>query len=115
MTVKERWLAALRSGDYKQGKDSLKTEANTFCCLGVLCDVVKDDLGAYWSEVEPGAWRKSFMVDGVYYNTEYPPYEVNELIPTLTMGQRSTLIRMNDTAGSVNTFAVIADYIEENL
>ena len=37
--VKALWLDALRSGDYVQGKYALRTEDNTFCCLGVLCDL----------------------------------------------------------------------------
>jgi hypothetical protein len=33
-------LEALESGEYKQGKDRLRTLSNnTFCCLGVACDV----------------------------------------------------------------------------
>ncbi len=36
--VKEKWLAALRSGDYTQGQDVL-WHKNKFCCLGVLCDI----------------------------------------------------------------------------
>ncbi len=37
--VKKQWLEALRSGKYKQGKDSLIKETNdgfSYCCLGVL-------------------------------------------------------------------------------
>lgn len=38
--VKTKWLDALRSGEYKQGKNVLHDEAtDTFCCLGVLCDL----------------------------------------------------------------------------
>lgn len=41
--VKELWLQALRSGDYKQGHGKLKTRAYggtvEHCCLGVLCDL----------------------------------------------------------------------------
>lgn len=44
-SVKKRWLDALRSGKYKQGKGNLM-DANPvgdgparFCCLGVLCDL----------------------------------------------------------------------------
>lgn len=38
-TVKRKWLRALRSGEYKQGRGSLKTRAGNFCCLGVLTDL----------------------------------------------------------------------------
>jgi hypothetical protein len=34
-----KWLKALRSGEYRQTKEVLKSDEG-FCCLGVLCDVV---------------------------------------------------------------------------
>ena len=34
--IKEKWLTALRSGEYKQGKYYLKNDNNCYCCLGVL-------------------------------------------------------------------------------
>ncbi len=44
---KEKWIAALRSGDYRQNRGSLRRmvdETNFgYCCLGVLCEVLKED------------------------------------------------------------------------
>ena len=40
--LKKRWIAALKSGDYKQGRSRLN-QNNQFCCLGVLCDLLADD------------------------------------------------------------------------
>lgn len=40
--IMEKWVAALRSGEYKQGKYSLHSEGK-FCCLGVLCEVALRD------------------------------------------------------------------------
>ena len=37
--IQAEWVAALRSGEYKQGTGVLRSEANEFCCLGVLCDL----------------------------------------------------------------------------
>ncbi len=37
--VKEKWVKALRSGHYQQGKGMLRTHDDAFCCLGVLCDL----------------------------------------------------------------------------
>ena len=41
--VKALWTAALRSGDYKQGRavlcEQLSDGTYIYCCLGVLCDV----------------------------------------------------------------------------
>jgi hypothetical protein len=45
--IKARWVSALRSGKYEQGQHYL-CEEGKFCCLGVLCDIVKDDLGLKW-------------------------------------------------------------------
>ena len=35
----DKWINALESGEYKQGKHNLRTNDDTFCCLGVLCDI----------------------------------------------------------------------------
>ena len=38
--IKQMWIDALLSGEYQQGKDVLHNlKDNTFCCLGVLCDI----------------------------------------------------------------------------
>lgn len=40
---KKKWLEALRSGEYKQGRRRLKTKLSDgsyeYCCLGVLCEI----------------------------------------------------------------------------
>lgn len=35
-----KWVAALRSGEYKQGKTYLNRN-NEYCCLGVLCEILE--------------------------------------------------------------------------
>jgi hypothetical protein len=45
--IKGLWLKALRSGEYKQGREYLNN--NGFCCLGVLCDL-------YAKETDHGRW-----------------------------------------------------------
>ena len=39
--VKKKWLEALRSGKYKQGRWALRNGDNEYCCLGVLCEVAR--------------------------------------------------------------------------
>lgn len=42
--VKEKWVAALRSGAYKQTNGCLRSErrdGTSYCCLGVLCEVLE--------------------------------------------------------------------------
>lgn len=59
-TVKAAWIAALRSGEYKQGYGKLRTNYSTekeYCCLGVLCDLyIKTSDEAYWWD---GSYFKS--------------------------------------------------------
>jgi hypothetical protein len=44
--IKAAWLAALRSGEYEQGKYALTTETESgtlqHCCLGVLCEIIPE-------------------------------------------------------------------------
>lgn len=41
------WLAALRSGEYEQGRGCL-SDNGKFCCLGVACDIaVKQEMGVW--------------------------------------------------------------------
>lgn len=47
--VKAKWLAALRSGQYKQGPGYLRRN-DQFCCLGVLCDLFAKEGHGDWQE-----------------------------------------------------------------
>lgn len=40
----KKWVAALRSGEYEQGKDALQSTAG-YCCLGVACAVYEKEVG----------------------------------------------------------------------
>lgn len=100
--LKERWVAALRSGKYPQGRDNLREPEGGFCCLGVLCDLVA-----------PGGWRVSW--DGTYYTHQGYGATNPELYRPLgvTADAEAELIDMNDS--EEKTFTEIADWIEENL
>lgn len=41
--LNERWIEALRSGKYEQGKHVLESNDGCFCCLGVASKVHKND------------------------------------------------------------------------
>lgn len=41
--VKEKWIAALRSGEYRQARGVLNDGQGGYCCLGVLCEVAKQE------------------------------------------------------------------------
>jgi len=65
--VKTLWVEALRSGEYQQGKLLLKPTKNTFCCLGVLCDL------AVKANVENISWGESEEHNGhgIYHDNNY--------------------------------------------
>jgi hypothetical protein len=46
--IKQKWVSALRSGDYQQGRNYLRTD-NGFCCLGVLCDLYGKENNVEWN------------------------------------------------------------------
>jgi hypothetical protein len=110
-TYKQQWVAALRSGQYSQTKGQLRTteaiakmvqQPVGFCCLGVLSDVVKDEIGGYWDS------HGNFH-DGDGGNNGYClPLSVVKL--TGLNDKQDTLATMND-GGS--TFNEIADWIED--
>jgi hypothetical protein len=54
---KRKWVEALRSGKYKQGKHQL-TDGDTFCCLGVLTDLYIKENGYAWGSDYVGSWPK---------------------------------------------------------
>jgi len=84
--IKEKWLNALRSGEYLQGKDSLQPAPNSFCCLGVLCDIaIKEKAidNAQWIEADEGNGLKfaSGMLSNEpdFYRQSYETEEDGEL------------------------------------
>ena len=49
--VKKKWINALRSGEYYQGREMLKDEEGAFCTLGVLVDIATKEGVCSWGEV----------------------------------------------------------------
>ena len=48
------WVAALRSGEYKQGKGALRPTKNSYCCLGVACELYRQAEGGTWQNDDAG-------------------------------------------------------------
>jgi hypothetical protein len=52
--IKQRWVDALRSGEYEQGRGCLHdSNGSSFCCLGVLTDLYIKEHDKEWHR-EPG-------------------------------------------------------------
>jgi hypothetical protein len=61
--IKSRWTAELRSGRFVQGTGALKTEDDTYCCLGVLCQLAIED-GVDIRVTEPKGAVPHYEYDG---------------------------------------------------
>jgi len=108
--IKARWVDALRSGDYEQGRGTLR-RGDRFCCLGVLTDLA---VGAGVLE-DP----ELYGLDGTYY---YEDYLTSDLHPKVMewaginrsgyiKGANISLIELNDAYRL--SFDHIAIVIEE--
>lgn len=103
-TLKAKWLEALRSGKYVQGRLYLRqigAGQGRFCCLGVCADIS----GGRW---EMGMHRYTFKPDSWNGGEWYARLPKSMLADSA----QATLIEMNDRGDS---FAQIADWIEANL
>jgi len=109
--IKQKWVSALRSGEYQQTQRRLHDE-NGFCCLGVLCDLYIKENQLEW---EPSS----------YYNNAYMFQDMATVLPLSVMewvgveevnpyvnGGPFTLAELNDNG---TTFNVIANLIETHL
>jgi hypothetical protein len=100
-TVKKAWVRALRSDEYEQGRSGLHDPAaNTFCCLGVLCDLHAKKTGREW-----GCHGSM----GVYVDTCCLPPDVVREWSGLSDAQAKSLAGFNDRGF---TFKQLANIIE---
>ena len=101
--LKQRWVDALRSGDYPQTQCELTNGAG-FCCLGVLCDIVDD---TKWKKSEDGVISYDF---GYSRCNEFPTYFWLEKVIHLPHSQAQELATLNDE--KQYDFDDIAEWIE---
>jgi hypothetical protein len=101
--IKTKWVEALRSGKYVQGKGMLRFKDNNFCCLGVLCDIVDSSRWVFTrgtADCYGYDGCHTILPGNIARSTEFPD------------GHKGTLIHMNDTGVP---FSEIANYIEQEL
>lgn len=109
--LKERWITALRSGDYSQSQGCLQDQYG-WCCLGVLCDIVDS---TKWCEPD-----ESYEGSVQEYNYDFGDDQWLEDMPPrkwlenhgLPYAMAKNLAEQND---SNVQFIEIAKYIEENV
>lgn len=75
--IKQKWIAALESGEYQKGQSKLRVNAGDdkfkHCCLGVLCELHKKETGR-------GDWHESglYKTRNGSNSRDYLPLEVAE-------------------------------------
>lgn len=101
-----KWIEALRSGEYEQGRSSLHKEGS-YCCLGVAVEVLH---GA-------DVWIEDYAPSGIHF---YGHDRLSEILESndinslgLFVDDEYELINMNDK--QCLTFSQIADWIEQNI
>lgn len=109
--IKNQWIEALRSGKYKQGPTYLRqrgreNEPDRFCCLGVLCDILR-----------PEGWEME--ISGLDHWVNFNGNRgVISLDVQLASGLRSSLGNVylpNDVAGLLESRLLINEDNETNL
>ncbi len=113
--LKKRWIEALESGDYKQGKGALRSHRDEYCCLGVLCDLVQPD---GWSRYNDSPECPDVLT--TYYEFVYKNESAGGVLPTTlakdvdidSHGAHSTSWITTDN-DSGKSFQEIADIIRE--
>ncbi len=117
---KVRWVEALRSGKYDQGRTCLKSKYGAYCCIGVAAEISGCDLEAYHNPEHLAALDYSSDLNGIVTRMggdSYPPSSISNewLLEPVQYNQDPlpVLAFMNDHEGK--DFNHIAKWIEENL
>jgi len=112
--LKTKWLKALRSGHYKQGRGQLCTSPKPgkfrYCCLGVLAQI-----DGKLKSTTLGGWRKEKAFQGHNLSWLFDKKGVKGESRYLHRNFQYKLGEMNDEAGINNNFKKIAAWIEVNV
>ncbi|MEM8598339.1 MAG: hypothetical protein AAGF99_00320 [Bacteroidota bacterium] len=110
--IQDRWLAALRGGGYSQTQGQLRDD-HGFCCLGVLSDVVADDVGGKWDDDDfcVGPEKSSYaLVPSVQEHCK-----IGTLDPKLPTKANPFLIAFyGDYTEDDTAYDTLADYVRDN-
>lgn len=105
--LKEKWIAALRSGKYEQGTGFLCKDG-AYCCLGVLMEVSGNPEWVADVEYPSNKMIRYSYDDYVWLESKKLPNHIERQYDI--MDYTATLMYMNDSQHK--SFSEIADWIE---
>ena len=109
--MKEKWIAALRSGEYKQCQGELKDSIGAHCCLGVLLETQGWKQTTFYKD--KSIFSNYVSQKGVINREENELDEDTADSFGLNRQQQVKLMKLNDDTGW--SFNLIARWIENHL
>ena len=122
LAIKNLWLRALRSGEYKQTQGALKNGYG-YCCLGVLCDLYTQETGLgyfndnnFFEDMTTGFGERSSLPYSVSkWAGLKGHYKSNPCIAEQKDKYRKALHSLAEANDGGKTFTEIANIIEKQL
>lgn len=122
--VAEKWIEALTSGKYKQGKGQLRNSNDEYCCLGVLCDLYRKETGdGEWADSHKN--YQSVFFDGSPYSLPEKVIDwaemksksgvYSEVDHKWLVFKKTTMNNLSNINDEGKSFEQIAGIIEENM
>jgi len=106
--ILNEWVPALRSGKYRQGRSMLRSQANTYCCLGVAADLLNNEAWGVMNGRSAYRWKLT-------EDPKNPLYSMNDgaFLPQALLSQftQDVLVGLNDNNNA--TFDDIATILEQ--
>ena len=113
--LKKQWLTALRSGDYKQTRGTLKS-GEGYCCLGVLVNLLPEDINI---KREAGGITiresKGKSANSTYVTGTLPIWLRKKVAMEKQLHQLLTVMNDGSESSAPQDFFQIADWIETNI
>lgn len=106
--VKAQWVAALRSGDYTQTQGRLRRDGG-FCCLGVLCDLYRQETGKGAWDGGNLVWGGKTLGEAILGRVVCDWAGLTSSNPYINDDKNATLTGMNDHGASFKEIAAVIE------
>lgn len=108
-----KWIEALESGKYQQGKGVLHRDTGAMCCLGVAANIFAEENGIVPEQIKSGRYAGCYKYKDT--TTVAPEYVIDALSLRDSIGSAEhqvALVSLND--GDGYNFANIAGVLRKN-